>query len=44
MGIYDLVKNEARLFKYGSGTGTNFSEHPRQAGEALRRRHRARAS
>jgi ribonucleoside-diphosphate reductase alpha chain len=26
MGIYDLVKNEARLFKYGSGTGTNFSK------------------
>jgi ribonucleoside-diphosphate reductase alpha chain len=25
MGIYDLIKNEARLFKYGSGTGTNFS-------------------
>jgi len=25
MGIYDLAKNEARLFKYGSGTGTNFS-------------------
>jgi ribonucleoside-diphosphate reductase alpha chain len=25
MGIYDLVKNEARLFKYGSGTGSNFS-------------------
>ncbi len=25
MCIYDLVKNEARLFKYGSGTGTNFS-------------------
>jgi len=25
MGIYDLLKNEARLFKYGSGTGTNFS-------------------
>ncbi|AKF10436.1 vitamin B12-dependent ribonucleotide reductase [Sandaracinus amylolyticus] len=25
MGIYELVKNEARLFKYGSGTGTNFS-------------------
>jgi ribonucleoside-diphosphate reductase alpha chain len=23
--IFDLVKNEARLFKYGSGTGTNFS-------------------
>ncbi|MDB4988352.1 MAG: hypothetical protein JWN04_3530, partial [Myxococcaceae bacterium] len=26
MGIYDLVKNEARLFKYGSGTGSNFSK------------------
>jgi ribonucleoside-diphosphate reductase alpha chain len=25
MSIYDLIKNEARLFKYGSGTGTNFS-------------------
>ena len=25
MAIYDLVKSEARLFKYGSGTGTNFS-------------------
>lgn len=25
MSIFDLVKNEARLFKYGSGTGTNFS-------------------
>src|SRR5690606_13441236 len=25
MSIYDLVKIEARLFKYGSGTGTNFS-------------------
>ncbi|QQR90696.1 MAG: vitamin B12-dependent ribonucleotide reductase [Myxococcales bacterium] len=25
MGIYELVKTEARLFKYGSGTGTNFS-------------------
>lgn len=24
-GIFDLVKNEAKLFKYGSGTGTNFS-------------------
>ena len=23
--LFDLVKNEARLFKYGSGTGTNFS-------------------
>jgi ribonucleoside-diphosphate reductase alpha chain len=25
MSIYELMKNEARLFKYGSGTGTNFS-------------------
>jgi len=25
MGIYDLMKAEARLFKYGSGTGSNFS-------------------
>ena len=24
--IFDLVKNEARIFKYGSGTGTNFSK------------------
>lgn len=26
MSIYDLVKHEARLFKYGSGSGTNFSK------------------
>ncbi|MDO8494383.1 MAG: vitamin B12-dependent ribonucleotide reductase [Deltaproteobacteria bacterium] len=25
MSIFDLAKNEARLFKYGSGTGSNFS-------------------
>ena len=25
MSIFDLIKNEARLFKFGSGTGTNFS-------------------
>lgn len=25
MSIFELAKNEARLFKYGSGTGTNFS-------------------
>ncbi len=25
MAIYALIKSEARLFKYGSGTGTNFS-------------------
>ncbi len=24
-GIFELIKNEAKLFKYGSGTGTNFS-------------------
>mgnify|MGYP001577889982 CR=1 FL=1 len=26
MSIFTLIKNEARLFKYGSGTGTNFSK------------------
>jgi ribonucleoside-diphosphate reductase alpha chain len=26
MAIFQLAKNEARLFKYGSGTGTNFSK------------------
>jgi len=26
MSIFQLLKNEARLFKYGSGTGTNFSK------------------
>jgi ribonucleoside-diphosphate reductase alpha chain len=26
MSIFSLAKNEARLFKYGSGTGTNFSK------------------
>ena len=25
-GIMDLVEREARLFKYGSGTGSNFSK------------------
>ena len=39
MGIYELVKSEARLFKYGSGTGIELQRHPRQAGEAVRRRH-----
>ncbi|MFA6489122.1 MAG: vitamin B12-dependent ribonucleotide reductase [Candidatus Micrarchaeia archaeon] len=33
-GIFDLVTREARLFKYGSGTGTNFSAL-RGAGERL---------
>ena len=26
MSIFNLAKNEARIFKYGSGTGTNFSK------------------
>ncbi|HHX27976.1 MAG TPA: adenosylcobalamin-dependent ribonucleoside-diphosphate reductase, partial [Firmicutes bacterium] len=26
MSIFELVKTEARIFKYGSGTGTNFSK------------------
>ncbi|HVZ36830.1 MAG TPA: vitamin B12-dependent ribonucleotide reductase, partial [Polyangiaceae bacterium] len=26
MGIYEVIRNEARLFKYGSGTGSNFSK------------------
>ena len=25
MGMFELLKNEARLFKFGSGTGTNYS-------------------
>ena len=33
-GIMDLWTREARLFKYGSGTGTNFS-HVRGDGESL---------
>jgi len=33
-GIFDLVTREARLFKYGSGTGTNFSAL-RAGGERL---------
>ncbi len=33
-GIYDLVKREARIFKFGSGTGTNFSTL-RGAGEPV---------
>ncbi|MBI4144343.1 vitamin B12-dependent ribonucleotide reductase [Candidatus Woesearchaeota archaeon] len=32
--IFELVKSEARLFKYGSGTGTNFSKL-RAKGEKL---------
>jgi ribonucleoside-diphosphate reductase alpha chain len=33
-GIFDLLKKEARLFKHGSGTGTNFS-NLRGKGEKL---------
>lgn len=33
-GIFDLLTREARIFKYGSGTGTNFSSL-RGAGESL---------
>ncbi|MDR0909297.1 MAG: adenosylcobalamin-dependent ribonucleoside-diphosphate reductase [Spirochaetaceae bacterium] len=33
-GIMDLITREARLFKYGSGTGSNFS-HIRAANEKL---------
>lgn len=34
ISIFDLLKNEAKLFKYGSGTGTNFSKL-RAKGEPL---------
>ena len=34
IGIFDLLKSEAKLFKYGSGSGTNFSSL-RARGEAL---------
>lgn len=34
IGIFDLLKSEAKLFKYGSGTGTNFSSL-RAKGEPL---------
>ena len=37
-GIMDLWVREARLFKYGSGTGSNFSRAPRRRRKALRRR------
>lgn len=33
-GVFDLATREARIFKYGSGTGTNFS-NLRGAGEKL---------
>ena len=37
-GIMDLWVREARLFKYGSGTGSNFSALARREREALGRR------
>ena len=37
-GIMDLWTREARLFKYGSGTGTNFSHPARREREAVGRR------
>src|SRR5690606_41742798 len=37
-GIMDLWVREARLFKYGSGTGSNFS-HLRGAGEKRSEEH-----
>ena len=37
-GIMDLWVREARLFKYGSGTGTNFSKLRGEGESALRRR------
>ena len=38
-GIMDLARTEAMLFKFGSGTGTNFSSAALQQGIRLRRRH-----
>ena len=38
-GIFDLVTREARVFKYGSGTGTNFSMIARRGRAALGRRY-----
>ena len=37
-GIMDLWVREARLFKYGSGTGSNFSRAARRGRAAVRRR------
>ncbi len=41
--IMDLVKTEGMLFKWGSGTGTNFSSLRGSHEAAFRRRHRFRA-
>ena len=37
-GIMDLITREARLFKYGSGTGTNYSKLRSHERAAVRRR------
>ena len=37
-GIMDLITREARLFKYGSGTGTNYSKLRASNESAERRR------
>ena len=42
-GIMDLWVREARLFKYGSGTGTNFSSLRARGRAAFRRRQELRA-
>ena len=42
-GIMDLGSARPALFKYGSGTGSNFSSHPRRGRDALRRRQVVRA-
>ena len=42
LGILDLARTEGMLFKWGSGTGTNFSSSAAQQGTALGRRHRPR--
>ena len=41
--ILTLAKTEGMLFKWGSGTGTNFSPLRSSQGDAERRRHRLRA-
>ena len=40
--ILTLAKTEGMLFKWGSGAGSNLSQHPRLHGDPLRRRHRLR--
>ena len=42
-GIMDLWVREARIFKYGSGTGTQFLRSARRRRTAVRRRQVVRA-